>query len=982
MDPTGVLAVAGSILQFLDFSQHLVSKTAELHKRAEGLSRDIRNLEVLLQNYPLLKSRTIGSLPLLQQFRKGEVQANVEGAERTVQLLVGHLTVLRHGYLSDSINHKPMEKICFECSNVAADMLSQVERLRVKGQKRTWKTLKAALADVWKASSLLEMQKRLALCKTQLDRQVVIALRSVAQFKELVDLPLILNREPSRLLLQREIDQFDKPQSTTRNGLIRMLQHDRIPTISVHDSPQSTYVVNEEIEVVVKPRADLTVAVNTALTSRGLKNISLNELVSHSVISQAADIYCHKLLKEELEVLESLRISIASNREDTISAPEQGTFAWVYDEPNPMDPMWDSFSEWLMHGGAFYWICGSAGSGKSTLMKHLFFDNRTMQALEIWATGTPSVLAGFFVWSSGNSLQKNEEGLLRSLLYQCLADHRELIPIVFPELAHRNGNSSDALGTWTVEDLRRALRRLASQTKVSVMLCFFIDGLEEYEGDQEDLINLLEELAHNHKIKICISSRPSEFLEDMLGDYSRLDLDDMALQDIRIYANNKFAETEDLIFLQDEEPGIIPLLSVKIATKSAGIFLWAEIVVRLLIEEVTYHKDRISDIESRLEELPPGLVDLYWHILNADQSSSDIGKSSRLLQIIQHAKKPLQMVDLAFASYQHGSSIDHPMSMEERIGLCEQIEEDLKSSCRGLVEIHPSTVRESNACNATVRFTHETISDFLFSNSTQDRFRHSCIDARDEPFGANVALMQGCLLELKHIDTSFYSFSNHQPGLVLAQMWFHTAVPIIRKFAVYAKKAESEMSSCQPALIYELDHIAQHLHGLYIHAGGRYSLSISKLHWSENMVEGKNVDSVQGHGSVLSFAAKAGLLYFVTFLLRPQLQDRPDTLAESESRNQFKRTSNAQIKYASLLLEVLANSNTDHDQREDIRQELDNARQRNPRFSMTLITRTISLKTADDAKSSFLSRRLSQRRDEADKRKRLSIVSAHSITGF
>lgn len=34
----------------------------------------------------------------------------------------------------------------------------------------------------------------------------------------------------------------------------------------------------------------------------------------------------------------------------------------------------DSIAEWLESGSGVYWISGKAGSGKSTLMKHLFWD--------------------------------------------------------------------------------------------------------------------------------------------------------------------------------------------------------------------------------------------------------------------------------------------------------------------------------------------------------------------------------------------------------------------------------------------------------------------------------------------------------------------------------------------------------------------------------------------------------------------------------
>ena len=38
--------------------------------------------------------------------------------------------------------------------------------------------------------------------------------------------------------------------------------------------------------------------------------------------------------------------------------------------------------------------------------------------------------------------------------------------------------------------------------------CFFIDGLDEYDGDHVELIRLLQDFSQPNNIKICASNRP------------------------------------------------------------------------------------------------------------------------------------------------------------------------------------------------------------------------------------------------------------------------------------------------------------------------------------------------------------------------------------------------------------------------------------------------------------------------------------------
>jgi hypothetical protein len=151
------------------------------------------------------------------------------------------------------------------------------------------------------------------------------------------------------------------------------------------------------------------------------------------LINEYAHIFAAKLAESETTAWKSLSYPVIMDREDAIEPAELCTFDWIFEKPRSQERPWSSFLDWLYSGESLYWIQGKAGSGKSTLVKHLLNHKRSHRALREWAGDTPSVDASFFFWYTGNELQKSQIGLLRALLYQCLTDYRELIPIVLAD---------------------------------------------------------------------------------------------------------------------------------------------------------------------------------------------------------------------------------------------------------------------------------------------------------------------------------------------------------------------------------------------------------------------------------------------------------------------------------------------------------------------------------------------------------------------
>ena len=85
-----------------------------------------------------------------------------------------------------------------------------------------------------------------------------------------------------------------------------------------------------------------------------------------------------------------------TDRHDRIVEAYERSFRWIYRDDEQRQSAWMSFVDWPEGGYDLYWITEKAGSGKSTLMKYIFNDARTLKYLEAWASGVPLITTAFF----------------------------------------------------------------------------------------------------------------------------------------------------------------------------------------------------------------------------------------------------------------------------------------------------------------------------------------------------------------------------------------------------------------------------------------------------------------------------------------------------------------------------------------------------------------------------------------------------------
>lgn len=126
-------------------------------------------------------------------------------------------------------------------------------------------------------------------------------------------------------------------------------------------------------------------------------------------------------------------------RHDSVEEAHKETFRWIFHKRGDQEGQWDNFQEWLdSPQQQLYWITGKPGAGKTTLMKLM------CDAITDWSPFGPHfdldprdqnpTVATFFFWAAGGSeVQKSREGLFRTLTYQLLSQHPELITSVSPD---------------------------------------------------------------------------------------------------------------------------------------------------------------------------------------------------------------------------------------------------------------------------------------------------------------------------------------------------------------------------------------------------------------------------------------------------------------------------------------------------------------------------------------------------------------------
>ncbi|KAJ0119586.1 small s protein [Diaporthe amygdali] len=519
----------------------------------------------------------------------------------------------------------------------------------------------------------------------------------------------------------------------------------------------------------------------------------------------------------------SLWYPTMEEREQGIWSPHKGTLDWVFQSsPAETQVPWDDFNNFVTEGCGTYWITGKAGSGKSTLMKHINMHPKLDDALTRWAAGRELFKASFYFYYLGTEMQKSGIGLLRSLVLALMkASHpktngvfwrneeqrffthlgsgdlalsTERVKIAFPERFESMQLSSERPTSFepSRNELLMALNRILQQQPNA---CFFlsIDGLDEYDAvstEMSDLAGILKAICQRDNVKAVISSRPWAVFEDAFAASPRLQLHQLTHQDISFYVSDKMEHDFRMQRLLKSHPEESKALMEEVVEASAGVFLWVRLVVQSLMVGLM-NRDGVADLQRRLRELPTDLDELYRVMLRRVPDSYR-PQTSRLLELAYYGTRDrwkLSVFGLHYAFELDEEKVLEvpigPLPSEELAEVTEDMERILQSRCLGFVEVVPVD---------TTWLAH-ALTPARENNSQPDTWSQYITHWKDASFEPTVALLSSAIHTLKRLQ-----FDNSMES-----------VGIIRSMALYAGyralEAEQLTKRASPGLLLELDRV-------------------------------------------------------------------------------------------------------------------------------------------------------------------------------
>ena len=342
------------------------------------------------------------------------------------------------------------------------------------------------------------------------------------------------------------------------------------------------------------------------LEQASTKTYIAEELCQHRV-DQAEREYRRKFL-------EALYFPEIHVRQESIAEAHGQTFQWIFDPSGEEVRPWSNFVEWLESGHGIYWINGKAGSGKSTLMSYISQDNRVTSLLHSWSGPKQIIIPTFFFWNAGSPMQKTTIGLLRSLLYQILDKYPHLtLPLAQATLIGEQ--TYPPIPAWTEKRLLVTLNHLICLLSSSSHVCFFIDGLDEYEGSKDAVLALIEGFIQYKNVKICLSSRPDKSFGEAFQSSAMLRLQDLTKRDIQAYVKAKLEQVPMKNCPHATNADYLSRVSKEIPERAEGVFLWVAFAVRSQIEGLR-NEDSPKELEKRLDQLPDDIEGIYADMLD------------------------------------------------------------------------------------------------------------------------------------------------------------------------------------------------------------------------------------------------------------------------------------------------------------------------------------------------------------------------------
>ena len=359
--------------------------------------------------------------------------------------------------------------------------------------------------------------------------------------------------------------------------------------------------------------------------------------------------------------------------------------------------------------------------------------------LQFWSNGRHHQVISFFFWAAGTLQQKSYAGFLRTLLYKILKKVPALISVIFEAewkslLLTKKNLCEDGIRI-SADEVRRAFESLITQDFLSLDLCLFIDGLDEYEGPKEnpynDILDLIgratsPSISPTQRIKVCLSSRPLNEFAHAFYKCPTLRVQDLTRKDIALYVRNTLNYNHlDQKYKLAEDTEMDYLINC-IVEKASGVFLWARLSSNSVLNGLK-NGDCLDELQAKLDALPSELEDMFKSMLRnaANKDPSYLQQAKNYFQLVESSQNPPCIFVLAFANWNVGSAIQEPCEYWSQAMVqieYANTERRLKSRCAGLLEVQgidahetPNSSEATAISDGTVQYLHRTVRDYLKS---------------------------------------------------------------------------------------------------------------------------------------------------------------------------------------------------------------------------------------------------------------------------
>ena len=150
MDPLTALGVASNVIQIVDFSTRLVSKSQKIYKSGDGTLAENVDTETVAKDLRLLNSKL-------------EVSFNASKSSGVINQ-----------------DDQSLLHLCEKCHVLSDELLLKLEKLKVIGKHRKWKSARQALKSVCGKGDIEQFGSRLVVYRDEINLNITVSLRSIA----------------------------------------------------------------------------------------------------------------------------------------------------------------------------------------------------------------------------------------------------------------------------------------------------------------------------------------------------------------------------------------------------------------------------------------------------------------------------------------------------------------------------------------------------------------------------------------------------------------------------------------------------------------------------------------------------------------------------------------------------------------------------------------------------------------------------------